>query len=899
MDELTEYQHRRLELGDMIRAAIHIACGCRDQGAEQKARQLLARLAQDRFAVAVTGQFSRGKTTLMNALLGAAYLPTGSIPTTSVITKVRYGSRSRATIRRRGSSMPIDVPPGDIGRFVSQSSLDRAELQVVSVDLEAPAEILRLGFEFADTPGVGSAIEANTAATVDFLSEADAVIFVTGFDSPLTEAETSSLADALQLGRKLFLVVNKADLVSPEEAAEVSEFVGAWVGDHGCDIQLQMFGLSALRAVQAAALGDKDQMTRSGVPEFRSALVEFLTTQKARASLENIASEAARLVDVQQRNLRLGQLAADGLVPAAISADFDAGIEDLLAQERAVTSRIAARISAELPDVLSRRGPGWRTDLAKRFDSTVRDLAADGATGTPESLRRGLETSGREITGDWLNRRAGEVLELLIGIAAGDIATLRRLVAAPQTLGATMAGLPAAAEPSSKGWPADDIPPLAVQAVPWYIQVAPPRRRGGRMAPSGRRVPAWLADAIGMPTWLADAVEAAVCRFEGQAREALQEASLNWAEHLGGQAERETTAEADQFRCYLRTPPYELDVAAVAELAARLAGFQAVLDRGDAGRHGMTLAACSQPDTAVAGTAATVHPGGCQVCRRIEEVLAERLRHDQFRLATRAADQSTHAESGGFCPLHTWQYATIASPLGISAGYANLAAAAAAALESHADSPGPADELSRAVTSLADGCGCSICGALADCEASTLARLTEQPLDPNSVTLCLRHLGLVLAAPLPPDASRALLHALARALRRTGEDMRSFALKREALQGALVTQEESNAYEDALRLLAGHAALAVAHRRTELPLGTKSQRDVKRSARSPGAASLPRRDAPASCRRDLQDVPGHMIADVAHFRHRQGVRAREGHRPLPVGAPGRQDGGQGCQALGC
>jgi GTPase SAR1 family protein len=126
---------------------------------ETRARELLARLAADRFQLAVAGQFSRGKTTLLNALLGGAYLPMGTVPTTSVITTVRYGDRPRAMVRRRTSALPVEVPLAEVAEFVAQASARRAELQVAAVEVEVPAEILRLGFEFTDTPGVGSAIE--------------------------------------------------------------------------------------------------------------------------------------------------------------------------------------------------------------------------------------------------------------------------------------------------------------------------------------------------------------------------------------------------------------------------------------------------------------------------------------------------------------------------------------------------------------------------------------------------------------------------------------------------------------------------------------------------------------------------------------------------------------------
>lgn len=110
MDGLKEYQRRRLDLADMIRAVLHITRAYTDAEREQEARELLERLASGRFQLAVAGQFSRGKTTLMNALLGAAYLPMGALPMTSAVTSVRYGSRLRATVRRRGSPFRLKRP---------------------------------------------------------------------------------------------------------------------------------------------------------------------------------------------------------------------------------------------------------------------------------------------------------------------------------------------------------------------------------------------------------------------------------------------------------------------------------------------------------------------------------------------------------------------------------------------------------------------------------------------------------------------------------------------------------------------------------------------------------------------------------------------------------------------
>jgi len=209
----------------------------------------------------------------------------------------------------------------------------------------------------------------------------------------------------------------------------------------------------------------------------------------------------------------------------------------------------------------------------------------------------------------------------------------------------------------------------------------------------------------------------------------------------------------------------------------------------------------------------TVTPAGrpdteeCTVCQQMERALTSHLFTGQFRLATRADEQERHTLGGGFCPLHTWQYASVASPLGISAGYAKLAASVAAALESLSRQDSTAADLARGVATLTAEAGkCPVCAALADRERTAIADLISQART-AAAGLCLRHLALALSAGMEPWAARALLRALAAMLRRDSEDMRAYALKREAYRSALVTAEESRAHLDALRRLAGPPAL--------------------------------------------------------------------------------------------
>jgi hypothetical protein len=196
---------------------------------------------------------------------------------------------------------------------------------------------------------------------------------------------------------------------------------------------------------------------------------------------------------------------------------------------------------------------------------------------------------------------------------------------------------------------------------------------------------------------------------------------------------------------------------------------------------------------------------------RLEALLSEYLIHDQFRLAAQEAAQARHAAGRGFCSLHSWQYSQYASPLGVSAAYAKLAATTAAALEdaiSANASGGLVTEFAARISELVAGpADCPACLTLAEGEQRALREIASSGSVTAATPLCLPHLVVVLQARPQAATAAAMTRVLATRLRRTSEDMRTYAAKREALQRSLITDEEASAYADALRLLAGQPAL--------------------------------------------------------------------------------------------
>jgi len=416
------------------------------------------------------------------------------------------------------------------------------------------------------------------------------------------------------------------------------------------------------------------------------------------------------------------------------------------------------------------------------MDGPVRDLL--------EKARESLERAGREVISGWLERRTGEVLEMVTGMVAGEVGSLLELARSPGVAGAEIAGL--AGEDDRRelaGWSAEDVPDLAIRPPAWTIDVEQPRRSWRRAGPGDAEV----RDRLGA------ALAAAVGVFTDRARAAFADAAREWARRLDEQAALQMRQAADWFRQCLRTVPSDEDLAAAGSLIARLAAFEAALEGAEPSpAEAVTVTPAGRPDAAAEG---------CTICKQMEQALTSHLFTGQFRLATREEEQERHTLGGGFCPLHTWQYAAVASPLGISAGYAKLAASVADALESLSRQDSTAADLARGVAALTTEPGrCPVCAALAERERTAIAGLISR-VPPAAAALCLRHLARAVSAGVEPGAARALLHALAATLRRDSEDMRAYALKREAYHSALVTAEESRAYLDALRRLAGLPAL--------------------------------------------------------------------------------------------
>ncbi len=198
----------------------------RELGADRladEAHDLAERVSEGRFFLACIGQFKRGKSTLINALIGDPILPSGFIPVTAAPTVVRFGTERRARIRPRTGTWQ-EIPVEDLKLYVSEQHNPENAKDIAGVEVYTPAPLLKDGMCLVDTPGLGSVFAGNTAATHDFLPRIDAALVVVGADPPLAGEELKLLEAVGRQVPEMILVLNKADRTTDAEREAAAAF---------------------------------------------------------------------------------------------------------------------------------------------------------------------------------------------------------------------------------------------------------------------------------------------------------------------------------------------------------------------------------------------------------------------------------------------------------------------------------------------------------------------------------------------------------------------------------------------------------------------------------------------------------------------------------------------------
>ncbi len=294
------------QVKDDIHAAIEQLSGyVRDETARSLAN-VKAKLDEEAFNLVILGQFKRGKSTFINALLGESILPTAIVPLTSVVTILRYGPELKIEVRflddrHEGISL------SDLPSYITERGNPQNKKSVKEVTVFYPSEYLKGGVRIIDTPGVGSVYRHNTDVAYSYLPYVDAGIFIVSADPPLSESEHQFLKDIRGFVDKLFFALNKIDQVSDADRQESLEFTARVLEQVLGVGAVKIYPLSARWALEAKKGGNGAQLEQSLLPVFEQRLQEFMVHEKGKVFLKSVVNSLLKLISDETISFKLEQ----------------------------------------------------------------------------------------------------------------------------------------------------------------------------------------------------------------------------------------------------------------------------------------------------------------------------------------------------------------------------------------------------------------------------------------------------------------------------------------------------------------------------------------------------------------------------------------------------------------
>jgi len=265
--------------------------------------ELREKIETNAFNLVVVGQFKRGKTSLINALLGADILPVAVVPLTSIVTIMTYGETLRIKVFFNDGRV-TEIKPESLSEYVTEKGNPKNVKDVSEVVLTYPSPYLKDGVRLIDTPGVGSIYQHNTDVAYQYLPKSDAALFLLSVDQPMSKAELDFLKDVKDYSNKIFFLLNKADYLNESDLKESIGF-SKGVLEEAMGAEVRIFPVSARLALEGKFNNSEDMVQKSRLPLFSQALNFFLIEEKGKVLIISAANNLLRLISQTKLELEL------------------------------------------------------------------------------------------------------------------------------------------------------------------------------------------------------------------------------------------------------------------------------------------------------------------------------------------------------------------------------------------------------------------------------------------------------------------------------------------------------------------------------------------------------------------------------------------------------------------
>lgn len=252
---------------------------------------VIDQIENNTFNIVVLGEVNRGKSTLINALLGENILPSNILPTTSRITRVTYGEEKVAFLEQLdGENKLIEIK--DLKRYVA--GVQENNNTIPSMQVYHPSAFLKNGCVLVDTPGVNDINEYNNEITYEYIPKADVILFILDPDQVLTKSEQDFIRNKVMNDqkKKIFFILNKSDNINTNTLSYLNEHIKNVLTK--LDLDTKFYVLSSQKALLEKIHSAKTEYSVE-FNTFEADLQSFIMSDKGKLVLFNNAQRICNI----------------------------------------------------------------------------------------------------------------------------------------------------------------------------------------------------------------------------------------------------------------------------------------------------------------------------------------------------------------------------------------------------------------------------------------------------------------------------------------------------------------------------------------------------------------------------------------------------------------------------
>ena len=282
------------------------------------------RLKDENLRVLVMGNFSSGKSTFLNGLLGCPLLPMKAIPTTAVIGEIKYSDTEKIVLlpkkgKWQGGNAPFEISASDLGKYITidHSDSENKENPFEKVFIHSPLPICKNGIEFVDSPGLNDPT-SHDSVTKEYLPTADAIIYCMNSQAAYSAKDKIEIESLRSLGYTSIIFVltcfdvlqDNDDMLGSNDAEELKDYMLKTLSPLTDLGESGIFFVNSIAAIKGKMKHDEELIQRSNFPVVEKRMEEILVNERGRIKI------VRSLYDTKRINRRNGHYIADSITLA-------------------------------------------------------------------------------------------------------------------------------------------------------------------------------------------------------------------------------------------------------------------------------------------------------------------------------------------------------------------------------------------------------------------------------------------------------------------------------------------------------------------------------------------------------------------------------------------------------